>query len=74
MISVLDGGLEMPLLQYEDAEQVTMGLSALISERSPDGTLYQVEMKRIYDALRSPSEFVAADFRAASERFREQLK
>ena len=74
MISVLDGGLEMPLLQYEDAEQVTMGLSALLSERSPDGKLHQAEMKGVYDSLRSPSEFVAADFRAASERFREKLK
>ncbi len=73
MRSVLEGGVSLELLQYEDAEQVTMGLSALLSQLSPDGSLYKSEMKSIYDALKSPSEFDAAAYVNASRVFLRKL-
>ncbi len=66
-------GAKVPHLQYEFAEQVTMALSSVLAQLSPDRPLYEPQMKALYAALKTPSEFRAEEFTKAAELLAKQL-
>lgn len=55
-------------LQYESAEQIAMALSSVLEELPSTRAALEADMKRIYDALRSPADFIAEDFTEACAR------
>jgi len=67
--SLLQGGAARTLIQYEDADQITMAISSLLTELKGQGGAYKAQMKALYDALRHPSEFDAQVFIQASNKF-----
>lgn len=55
--------------QYEVAEQVAMGISALAATMSEDGSAHKSEIEKIYAALKNPEEFRAEEFTEACKKF-----
>ncbi|MFM1847926.1 MAG: hypothetical protein RL417_1400 [Pseudomonadota bacterium] len=66
-------GAENGGLQYEVAEQIAMGMSSIVSARSPDGKLYKAQIDAVYAALATPDEFRAEDFTSACSSFVKSL-
>ena len=60
---------ETPHFQYEEAEQLAMGVSAVIALKDPTGKLHKGEVDALYQALSNPEDFQADTFTAAAKRF-----
>lgn len=60
-------------LQYEVAEQLAMGMSAIIASKSADGTLYKAELDAVYDSLKNPEAFAAQAFMEACNKFQGRI-
>ena len=71
--SITAYGAQNEGLQYEVAEQLAMGMSSIVSARSPDGKLYKAQIDAVYAALATPDEFKADDFTAACAAFVKSL-
>ncbi|MCB0353344.1 MAG: hypothetical protein KDD64_07470 [Bdellovibrionales bacterium] len=62
-----------PHFQYEDAEQILMGMSSILAS-SPDlQSRYGDDLKDLYTALRDDEAFVAEDFTTAANTFRKRI-
>lgn len=69
LVSIVRFAAERPHLQYEEAEQLAMAMSALLSAHTDKGTKYQKDIDAIYAALRNAKRFEADAFTTASKRF-----
>ncbi len=58
-----------PYFQYEDAEQLAMGMSALISTDENLGKRFKNEIDGIYAALKNAEAFRAEEFTKAAKKF-----
>lgn len=63
-------GADAPPMHYEDAEQVAMGMSAVLAsmKKAPAGA--NKGMKRVYEALKTPKNFVGLEFTKACKEFK----
>lgn len=59
--------------QYEVAEQVAMGISAIIAQKSPKQALYKSEVDLIYASLQGAESFKAQEFTKACQNFSKKL-
>jgi hypothetical protein len=59
--------------QYELAEQLAMGCSAILASLSPDGKLYKNEIDALYASLSDPRSFKLDEFISASKKFEDAL-
>lgn len=59
--------------QYELAEQVAMGISAILASVSPDGKLYKNQIDALYASLNDPKSFKIEEFINASKQFEAAL-
>ncbi|MDZ4787282.1 MAG: multiheme c-type cytochrome [bacterium] len=55
-----------PHFQYEEAEQLAMGISAILSSNKPLEKKLFKQVEALYTSLRSPEEFVAEEFRESA--------
>ncbi len=62
-----------PHFQYEEAEQVLMGISAILSSDKETWKKLSKEIDQMYLALKTPEEFSAEDFTAASKKLQQKL-
>jgi len=63
--SLVRFGLSDRHFAYEEAEQIAMGISAVLAERSPDQNQYKSEVEAMYKALASFDSYSLGDFRGA---------
>jgi len=71
--SVVNFAASTPHLQYEEAEQLAMGISALLSVDSVREKRFKKQVDDIYKSLKSPEEFVAEEFTAAADALKKSL-
>jgi nitrate reductase cytochrome c-type subunit len=62
-----------PHPQYEEAEQLVMGLSAILSSNPAEEKRLQKAIDDIYASLKNPADFIAEDFTTATKKFDELL-
>jgi nitrate reductase cytochrome c-type subunit len=62
-----------PHLQYEEAEQLAMGISAILSSNSDEEKRLQKGIDTLYNSLKNSADFVAEDFTAAAQNFEKLL-
>ncbi len=63
----------MPHPQYEEAEQLAMGLSAILSANPAEEKRLQKGIDAIYVSLKNSADFVAEDFTKAAQDFEKLL-
>lgn len=59
----------LPHLQYESAEQIAMGISAISASLVADGARYKAPIEAMYGALRDVHEFKSEEFSKACKQF-----
>ncbi len=62
-----------PHPQYEEAEQLAMGISAILSTDPEKEKSLKSQVKKLYTALKSPEEFVAEAFTEAAKELAEAI-
>lgn len=71
--SVVNFAASTPHLQYEEAEQLAMGISALLSVDTNREKKFKKQVDDIYKSLKSPEEFVAEEFTKAANAMKSAL-
>lgn len=66
---VLQLAASAPYLHFEEAEQLAMGVSSILSQIDPKNSRYKEELSALYDSLKDPKEFEFSHFRDAANQF-----
>ncbi|MCB9030294.1 MAG: hypothetical protein H6619_04520 [Deltaproteobacteria bacterium] len=70
---IVNVAADTPHFQYEEAEQLAMGISAILALPSINSEKYKPFEDGIYDALANPEDFTAEKFTLAARKFHSQL-
>jgi hypothetical protein len=71
--SVVHYAASVPVYQYEEAEQIAMGMSAVLAANRNISLDHRASVDAIYDTLADPEAFVAEKFGAEAGRFSKRL-
>lgn len=71
--NVVHFAADTPYFQYEEAEQLAMGVSAIVSQLDPASKLHKAEVDALYKALKTPEDFQAEAFTASAKDFSKKL-